>query len=74
MNSTSILHVSFIFIIGLPTVVVDAHLIWRNGKNAMPVALSTFSANAVAMLVLLTWFRDVIALDSIMGMALRLVT
>jgi hypothetical protein len=61
------------FIVGLISSSLTAILIWRSSKYAMPVAIGTFASHGVVMLVLQTAYRDVVALDSIKAMTVRLV-
>lgn len=60
------------YTIGILTVFVTALLIWINSKFAMPVAITTFSIHAIVMLILQTAYRDVVAIDSIVAMTIRL--
>jgi hypothetical protein len=60
------------FIAGLVTVSVTSVLIWKGSRYGMFAAIATFIAHAVVMLVLLTVYKDVVALDSIMAMSVRL--
>jgi hypothetical protein len=60
-------------IAGLISSLLTAILIWRSSKYAMPVAIGTFASHGVVMLVLQTAYRDVVALDSIKAMTVRLV-
>ncbi|MCB9010171.1 MAG: hypothetical protein H6656_22835 [Ardenticatenaceae bacterium] len=62
------------FIVGLVTVLVTAVLIWRNSRYALPVAVTTFTAHGLVLLVLLTAFRNVVARDSLVAMTVRSVT
>ena len=62
------------FIVGLVTVLVTAVLIWRNSRYALPVAVTTFTAHGLVLLVLLTAFRGVVAQDSLVAMVVRSVT
>jgi cell shape-determining protein MreD len=61
------------FTMGLVTVGITAVLIWRNGRYARPAAVATFAAHALVMLILLAAYRDVVALDSLVAMTVRLV-
>ena len=61
------------YTIGILTVFVSAILIWKNSGFALPVAVGTFSLNALVMLILQTAFRDIVAPDSIVAMTIRLV-
>lgn len=57
---------------GILTVFVVAILIWINHKLALPIALATFSVHALVMFILQTTYRDVVAVDSIRAMTIRL--
>jgi hypothetical protein len=57
---------------GVLTVFVTAVLIWVNSKLAMPAALATLGLHAVVMLILQTAYREVVALDSIVAMTIRI--
>ena len=59
---------------GILTVFVVAILIWVNHKLALPVALATFGVHALVMFILLTAYHDVVAIDSIGAMTIRLTT
>lgn len=62
------------YTIGILTVFITALLIWINNKFAWPAAIATFSIHVIIMLILQTAYRDVVAMDSIVAMTLRLVT
>ncbi len=57
---------------GILTALVTATLIWRNSRLAWSAATATFSLHTVVMLILLTLYRDVVAVDSIRAMAIRM--
>ena len=57
---------------GILTVFVVAILIWINHKLALPIALATFSVHALVMFILQTTYRDVVAVDSVRAMTIRL--
>jgi hypothetical protein len=57
---------------GLLTVFITAIFIWRNSKHALLLAIATFSAHALVMIVLQTAFREVVAIESIVAMTVRL--
>lgn len=61
------------FTLGLLSALVTAILIWKNSRFAVPAALATFSLHAVVMLVLQTVYANVVALDSLVAMMVRLV-
>ncbi len=60
------------FTLGVLSFFITAILIWKGSKHALPAAIGTFSVHAVVMLVLQTAYRDVVAVDSIQAMTLRL--
>ncbi len=60
------------YTVGILTVFATAALIWMNNRLALPAALATFTVHAVVMLVLQIAYRDVVAVDSIMAMTVRL--
>jgi hypothetical protein len=57
---------------GILTVFVTAVLIWVNSKLAIPAALATLGLHAVVMLILQTAYREVVAIDSIVAMTVRM--
>jgi hypothetical protein len=57
---------------GLLTVFITAIFIWRNSKHALLLAIATFSAHGLVMIILQTAFREVVALESIVAMTVRL--
>ena len=61
------------YTVGILTVFVTAILIWNNNRLALPAALATFSLHAAIMLVLQTFYHDVVAVDSLVAMTIRLV-
>jgi hypothetical protein len=60
------------YTVGILTVFVTAALIWTGNRLALPVALATFALHAVVMLVLKTAYREVVAVDSLIAMTVRL--
>jgi hypothetical protein len=60
------------YTVGILTVFVTAALIWTGNRLALPVALATFALHAVVMLVLQTAYREVVAVDSLIAMTVRL--
>lgn len=62
------------YTMGIVTISVTAYLIWSNNKLALPAALSTFSIHAIVMLILQTAFRNIVAMESIVAMLIRLTT
>jgi len=61
------------YTVGILTVFVTAILIWANSRFALPAAILTFSVHALVMLILQIAYRDVVAVDSIVAMTVRLV-
>jgi hypothetical protein len=61
------------FIVGVVTVLATAVLIWRKSRHARPAAGAPFAAHGLVMLTLLTFYRDVVAPDSLVAMTVRIV-
>jgi hypothetical protein len=62
------------YTIGVLTVFITALLIWTNNKLAIPAAIATFLVHAIIMFVLQIAYRDVVAIDSVVAMTIRLTT
>ena len=60
------------YTVGILTVFITAVLIWMNSRFAMPAAIGTFSIHALIMFILQTGYQDVVAIDSIVAMTIRL--
>lgn len=60
------------YTVGILTVFITAVLIWINSRLAMPAAIGTFGIHSIVMLILQTGYRDVVAIDSIVAMTIRL--
>lgn len=58
---------------GILTVFITAILIWRGSKLAWFAAISTFSLHTLVMIILQTVHRDVVAVDSIRAMTIRMI-
>ena len=58
---------------GILTVFITAILIWRGSKFAWLVAITTFSLHTLVMIILQTVHRDVVAVDSIRAMTIRMI-
>ena len=58
---------------GILTVFIIAILIWRRSHLAWFAAVATFVAHALVMVVLLAAYSDVVAVDSIRAMTIRMV-
>ena len=61
------------YTVGILTVFVTAILIWKGNHLALPAALVTFILHAVVMLALQIAYHDVVAVDSLVAMTIRLV-
>ncbi|MGB8983515.1 MAG: hypothetical protein WCC12_16730 [Anaerolineales bacterium] len=62
------------YTVGVLTVFITALLIWTNNKFARPAAIATFVIHAIIMIILQTAYRDVVAIDSLVAMTIRLTT
>jgi hypothetical protein len=60
------------YTVGILTVFATAVLIWTNNRLALPAAIATFTVHAAIMLVLQVAYRDVVAVDSLVAMTVRL--
>ncbi|MBW6475318.1 MAG: hypothetical protein K0B14_19480 [Anaerolineaceae bacterium] len=58
---------------GILTVFITAILIWRGSKLAWLAAIATFSLHTLVMILLQTVHRDVVAVDSIRAMTIRMI-
>jgi hypothetical protein len=61
------------FVVGLLSVFVTAILIWKNSRYALTAAIATLTVHSMVMVILLTAYRGVVALDSIVAMTVRIV-
>ena len=61
------------YTVGILTVFVTAILLWTNHRLAMPVAVATFGIHTLVMLILQIVYRDVVAIDSVMAMTIRMI-
>jgi hypothetical protein len=59
--------------LGLVSALFASVVIWRASKLALPAATAIFGLYAVVMLILLTAYRQVVAVDSLRAMTIRLV-
>lgn len=57
---------------GILTIFVTAILIWSRHRLAMPVAIATFGIHTLVMLILQTSYHDVVAVDSVVAMTVRM--
>lgn len=57
---------------GILTVFVTAVLIWRRSRLSWVAAVATLGAHALVMVVLLAAYKDVVAVDSIRAMTIRM--
>ncbi len=60
------------YTVGILTIFVTAILIWSRHRLAIPAAIATFGIHTLVMLVLQTSYRDVVAIDSIVAMTVRM--
>jgi uncharacterized membrane protein len=60
------------FAAGVISVFITALLIWKNHAWAIPAAIATLLAHSLVMVILQTVYRDVVAVDSIVAMTLRI--
>ena len=58
---------------GILTVFIAAILIWRASKLAWFAAITTFSLHTLVMIILQTVHKDVVAVDSIRAMTIRMI-
>ena len=58
---------------GILTVFITAFLIWRRSKFAGLAAIVTFGAHTLVMVILQTAYKDVVAVDSIRAMTIRMI-
>ncbi len=61
------------FTLGVVSALFASVVIWKAGRLAWPAATVIFGLHAVVMLVLLTAYRQVVAVDSLRAMTIRLV-
>ena len=59
--------------LGLVSALFASVVIWRTSRFALPTATAIFGLHAVVMLILLTAYRQVVAVDSLRAMTIRLV-
>jgi hypothetical protein len=62
------------YTVGILTVFITAVLIWVGSQLAKPAAIITFAIHIIVMLILLTFYQNVVAMDSIMAMTVRITT
>jgi energy-converting hydrogenase Eha subunit F len=62
------------FTLGMISVFLTSILIWKNHSLALPAAVATLLAHSLVMVILQTAYRDVVAVDSIVAMTLRIST
>ena len=60
------------FAAGVVSVFITAVLIWKNHKYAYPAAIITLLAHGLVMVILQTAYKDVVAIDSIVAMTVRI--
>lgn len=61
------------YTMGILTVFITAILIWRGSKLSGVAAITTFSLHTLVMILLQTVHRDVVAVDSIRAMTIRMI-
>jgi hypothetical protein len=61
------------FSAGVVTCLFIAILIWKDHKNAMPAAIATLSIHSIVMVILLIFYTNVVAPDSIRAMTVRMI-
>lgn len=59
--------------LGVVSALIASVVIWRSNRLALPTATTIFGLHAVVMLILLTAYRQVVAVDSLRAMTIRLV-
>ena len=59
-------------ILGAVSVLFASVVIWRNGRLALPTSAAILGLHAAVMLLLLTAYRQVVAVDSLRAMSIRL--
>lgn len=59
--------------LGFVSALFASVVIWRNSGLALPTAIVILGLHAVVMLLLLTAYRPVVAVDSLRAMSIRLV-
>jgi hypothetical protein len=60
------------FTIGVLTLFITAVLIWKNSRIAFLAAVSTLTAHLVVMVILQTSYANLVAIDSIRAMIIRI--
>ena len=60
------------YTVGILTMFITAILLWTNHRFALPVAVATFGIHTLVMLILQTAYREMVAIDSIVAMIIRL--
>lgn len=60
------------YTVGILTVLVTAILLWVNHKLAVTIASATFAIHTLVMSILQTAYREVVAMDSIVAMTIRM--
>jgi hypothetical protein len=59
--------------LGVVSALFASVVIWRNSRLAVPTAIAILGLHAIVMLVLLIAYQQVVAPDSIVAMAIRLI-
>lgn len=61
------------FAMGVVSVLFCSTVIWKNNRLAIPAAATTLGLHAFVMLILQAVYSDVVAMDSIVAMTVRLI-
>ena len=59
-------------LMGVVSVFLTAVLLWRGNRWALPASRATFGIHSLVTLVLLTVFREVVAVESLTAMVVRI--
>lgn len=62
------------FTVGVISAFLTSILIWKNHSLALPAAVATLVAHSLVMVILRTIYQDVVAVDSVVAMTLRIST
>jgi hypothetical protein len=60
------------YTLGVITVFTTVALIWTKSRLAFPVVLATLGVHTLVMVILQIVYRDVVAMDSIVAMTIRM--
>jgi len=59
--------------LGFASALFATVVIWKNHRLALPTTVAILGLHAIVMLILLTAYRQVVAIDSLRAMSIRLV-